>query len=136
MPVVTRSQTKKMETLENMTHPQLVRMAVTEKLLEEALEMLKERNSELAHERIMSSYHEQQCDKLNEEKRQMKNLLKYAYQQIGSLTDKQHALKEENKSLNDDILEMGAEINNRCAGELMFHQTPDGDNCLIEIHNP
>ena len=39
----------------------------------------------------------------------------------------------ENEKLKKDILEMGAEINNRCADKLLFHQTPDGENCLIIV---
>ena len=43
-------------------------------------------------------------------------------------------LKEKNKSLNNDILEIGAELNKRCEGEILFHQNSEGDNFLVEIH--
>jgi len=52
----------------------------------------------------------------------------------GNLDEENKELKEKNKSLNNDILEIGAELNKRCSGEIMFHQNSDGDNFLVEIH--
>ena len=175
MPVMTRSQKKKMEMMDNMTHPQLVRM-------KDENEELMERLYEEQQQHYLCYF---QINNLKQEKEDMKKQMDYAYQQINSLTNKKHMLKEENEKLEktivaqteylkeneelkkeneelkeklkkenefsvlmtkaltkslrvneklkEDILEMGAEINKRCAGELMFHQTPDGENCLIEI---
>ena len=62
-------------------------------------------------------------------------LLSFQEVEIEDLKEENMELTEKNKSLNNDILEIGAELNKRCEGEIMFHQTPDGDNCLIEIHS-
>ncbi len=161
MPVMTRAQKKKMETMDNMTHPQLVRLARAEKLAEESIEMLKERDSELQCEQIMREHYEKQYDRLNEENRANDILIKYAYQQINRLKDEKYALEEENRKarvnlersieingeswekrdelkkenekLKEEILDMGTEINNRCADKLLFHRTPNGENCLIIV---
>ena len=237
MPVVTRAQKKKMDVMDNMTDAQLVRLLVAEKLAEEAIETLKQRDEEnkqlkeeledaSRHAEIWSSVEaEDSYNELREENKQLKEQLKFAnhlreasHQQdyraqercrerlatikkleeenkklkdanattllemgytelyrdmkeikklkeerddyraiidfhsdmmdgiVDAVGDEEEVaeiqdvkiyiknLKEENENLKEDILEMGAEINKRCAGELMFHQTPDGENCLIEIH--
>ena len=71
--------------------------------------------------------------KLKEENAELKEKLKKENEFSVLMTKAFTKSLRQNEQLREDIQEMGAEINKRCAGELMFHQTPDGENCLIEI---